>query len=191
MKTLREKSKLIFFPLAGKLSKVHPNWLTLIGFGIACISGLMYYKGYIKVGGFIFLLSGVFDILDGMVAKMYNKRTKFGALLDSFLDRGSDFFVMIGIAGYYFRNGSMVEGVVVLFLLFGAFMTSYTRARCEGLGYEMKKGIASREVRVILIGVSSLLGWKWFSNIIFLLAGLTNFTALSRLYWGWRVMRND
>jgi CDP-diacylglycerol--glycerol-3-phosphate 3-phosphatidyltransferase len=191
VKNLKEKSKLIFLPIAVRLRNVQPNCLTLIGFIIACISGLMYYKSYIKIAGFIFLLSGVFDILDGMVAKMYNKKTKFGALLDSFLDRGSDFFVMLGIIGYYLQKKMVVEGIIVLFLLFGSFMTSYVRARSEGLGYEMKKGIASREVRVILIGISSFLGWKWFSKIIFLLAGITNFTAISRLYWGWKIMKND
>ncbi|MFI5234475.1 MAG: CDP-alcohol phosphatidyltransferase family protein [Gemmatimonadales bacterium] len=140
---------------------IRPNLITTIGTGIVIASAVCYGAGEIRWGGFLLLLSGVADTLDGQVARAGKTATKFGAFYDSTLDRVGDGAIFIGIAAYFlaapdiaWRNGALLTCMLAVL---GAFLVSYARARAEGLGVDCKVGIAQRAERIIGLGVPSLL----------------------------------
>lgn len=184
----------IIDPLTDWLSakRVHPNALTTIGFLVTCSSALAFHQHHVRTAGFLILLGGFFDILDGRVARLTGLGSKFGAFYDSTLDRISEIVVYIGILSLY--NDYRLElgdvGMIYLIMLAmaGSLMISYTRARAEALGLDCRVGLMPRAERVVLIGLSSLLfGEAWdglvLKGVIFILAILTNITAFQRIVW--------
>lgn len=164
-------------PLAKKIT-IHPNILTIIGFLITLFaSSILPFN--IKAGGLLILLGGIFDFLDGVVARSNNKKTVFGAFLDSTLDRCSDFFIFFAI-GCHFVITNNIWGVLLTSLcLFGAFMISYIRARAEGLGMQCKVGLMERPERVMLISFGCLINSLYY--VMILLFFFTFLTILQRI----------
>jgi CDP-diacylglycerol--glycerol-3-phosphate 3-phosphatidyltransferase len=173
-------------------NRVHPNLLTTLGFLVTVSSGLAFHRHEVRLAGFLVLLGGLFDILDGRVARLTELGSKFGAFYDSTLDRISEIVVYIGILSLY--NDYRLElgdvGMIYLIMLAmaGSLMISYTRARAEALGLDCRVGLMPRAERVVLIGLSSLLfGEAWdglvLKGVIFILAILTNITAFQRIVW--------
>lgn len=194
---------------------ITPNGITIVGFIITIISSTILIAGaemrdkdnhqYITLFGIILLLAGVFDMLDGQLARQTNKITKFGALFDSVIDRYSEMIMFFGIAYYLVSYHYFLSGVFSFIAMIGSIMVSYVRARAEGLGVECSIGIMQRPERVLTIGISAILygvishftgnfkievDWLPFPLIenisiftipIFILAVLTNFTAFQRL----------
>ncbi|MCX7913688.1 MAG: CDP-alcohol phosphatidyltransferase family protein [Thermodesulfovibrionales bacterium] len=164
-------------PVAKKIT-IHPNVLTIIGFLITLFASTLLPFN-LQVGGLLILLGGIFDFLDGVVARSNNKKTVFGAFLDSTLDRCSDFFIFFAI-GCYFGVINNLEGVLLTSAcLFGAFMISYIRARAEGLGIQCNIGLMERPERVILISIGCLTGWIFY--VLIILFFFTYFTILQRI----------
>lgn len=164
-------------PLAKRLT-IHPNVLTLTGFFITIFASAILPVN-LKIGGLLILLGAFFDLLDGAVARSNGKASRFGAFLDSMLDRFSDFFIFFAI-GSYFAMTNHIEGILVTAAsLLGAFMISYIRARAEGLGIECKVGIMERPERIILISVGCLTGWIFHAIII--LFFFTYLTVIQRI----------
>jgi CDP-diacylglycerol--glycerol-3-phosphate 3-phosphatidyltransferase len=140
---------------------ISPNTLTTFGTMCALLSGAIYASGHIRTAGWVFGLTAVFDVIDGEVARRSGKSTVFGAFYDSTLDRVSDGAVLGGLAIFFARNGvhhsipgymSTPMVAVVLLGIIGSFLTSYTRARAEGLGIDAKDvGILQRPERIILL----------------------------------------
>ncbi len=186
---LKEKVRQWLKPLTLFFKKFHPNFLTVFGFLITCVSGVFYAKGIFWLGGVILLLGGIFDVLDGEVAKLGNKGSKFGAFLDSTLDRYSDFVVLFGMFLFYSRsliNQTPTPVILVILTIVGSYMVSYTRARAEGLGIECKVGFGERAIRIPIIIIGSFFGYKIFIYFLWLLAILTNLTAFQRMCYVWK-----
>ncbi len=194
---------------------ITPNGITIIGFLITIGSAVILIAGaelgakgdtrYITWFGVILLLAGVFDMLDGQLARKTNQMTKFGALFDSVIDRYSEMIMFFGIAYYLVSYHYFLSGVFAFIAMIGSIMVSYVRARAEGLGEDCKIGIMQRPERVLTIGITAILygvishftgefkidvDWlpmPLFENIsiftipIFILAVLTNYTAFQRL----------
>ncbi len=164
-------------PVAKKIA-IHPNILTIIGFLITLFaSAILPFN--LKVGGLLILLGGIFDFLDGVVARSNNKKTVFGAFLDSTLDRCSDFFIFFAI-GCHFAIINNIGGILLTSVcLFGTFLISYIRARAEGLGIQCKVGLMERPERIILISFGCLISWLYY--VMILLFFFTYFTILQRV----------
>lgn len=155
-----------------------PNAVTIIGFfitGIAAVS----IPFNLLLGGFLIILGGLFDTLDGVMARVTNRSTKFGAFLDSTLDRYSDSFIFMAIAWYFFREGNNAGVLFSLGSLVGALLISYARARAEGLGIGCSVGLMERPERVVLLSVGCVTGWLF--PVIVLLFFTSHFTVIQRM----------
>jgi len=143
--------------------------------------------GYSAIGGFILLLSGIFDTLDGTVARLGERSSKFGATLDSTLDRYVEMFVFMGIT-WHFRDSPMFFWS--FFALMGSMMVSYIRARAQSLGVDRLVGIMQRFERFVILSLAAILnplGVEYWGSEIILQLGIiilaigTNYTAYQRL----------
>src|SRR5467141_4243721 len=140
---------------------VNPNTITTLGTLLVIGAGVAFGYGAIRVGGVLLLLSGIFDILDGQVARQGGKMTTFGAFYDSTLDRVGEGAVFTGLIFYFLtgplpaqlKSSAIAAGLVALV---ASLLVSYTRARAEALGVENKVGIASRAERILLLGLPAL-----------------------------------
>jgi CDP-diacylglycerol--glycerol-3-phosphate 3-phosphatidyltransferase len=182
LESIKNKGRGILLPIARLLARkdISPNWLTLIGLSITVVSAFLYGKGLFPLAGIILLVSGLFDVLDGDVARLSGKVTKSGAFLDSTTDRYADFAVLAGITFYYTKIG-IGYVIIALLLILGSFMVSYTRARAEGFGIECKIGFGDRPVRFITIIIGSLFGSNIFFFFMLFLMAATNLTAIYRI----------
>ena len=128
------------------------------------------------------LLSGLFDALDGVIARSFGEVTKFGGFFDSVLDRYSDAIVLCGI-----MFGELVELSWGFAALVGSLLVSYARARAEAVGIKMESvGIAERAERIVILAFASLLSYTWIDVLnwaIIFLAILTNLTVIQRVYF--------
>ncbi|HEX8427053.1 DUF4833 domain-containing protein [Hymenobacter sp.] len=193
-----------------------PNGVTLTGMllniGVAVLFIIGAEEGnrgdlrYVGWGGALILFAGLFDMLDGQVARLGNMKSDYGALFDSVLDRYSELFTFLGICYYLVAHHYFLSSLFAFIALIGSMMVSYTRARAEGLGIECSGGLMQRPERVVLLGVSALvcgissafLGDDYklfvpgvpfhvfetmsiFTLPITVLAVLSNITAVSRL----------
>ena len=164
-----------------------PNSLSIMGFFITVFACYRLSFDFLT-GGVLILVGALFDVLDGIVARSRNRMTRFGAFLDSVLDRYSDAFIFLAIA-YNLENVSNMTGVILcLVTLMGSFLISYSRARAEGIGEECKYGIMERPERIICISLGTISGF--IIPTLWILAILTNFTVMQRIYYVWNVTNN-
>lgn len=155
-------------PLVKLLIKVGltPNAVTTIGLllntGVAVIFILGAEEGnrgdlsYVGWAGFLILFAGLFDMLDGQVARLGNMSSRFGALYDSVLDRYSELVMFLGICYYLIGHHYFLSSLFAFIALIGSMMVSYIRARAEGLGISCKGGLMQRPERVITISLSAI-----------------------------------
>jgi archaetidylinositol phosphate synthase len=165
-------------PVASSVASmgITPNQITVIGFFVSILAAYFFFSSLPLGGGLLILLTGFFDILDGAVAKVSGKVTRFGGVLDSTLDRYSDMVIIGAII-----LGGLCDPVWGILAMVGSFMVSYVRARGEVEGVRMAGiGLMERAERLIVLTAAALLGYTWVG--IILLAILTNFTSLQRLY---------
>lgn len=177
----------IIRPLA--LRRVTPNSVSLLSLFLSFVSALFYSMGYFFAGGLMLLLSGFTDTLDGTIARITGLSSRFGALLDSTLDRYAEFFVFTGLL-IHFRNEWTFYAVIVA--LMGSIMVSYVKARAESLGSAKVIGLMQRPERLVLLALGSLLNTplgtylpEYPDCIIMMTLGIlaitTNITAIHRL----------
>ena len=172
--------------------QVRPAFLSYLQLVIAVVVGAAYAEGLIFIAGWLVLLAGSLDILDGRVARRTNRGSASGAFLDSVIDRYADSFAFLGLAAFFNTTWMLW---VVLFALVGALMVSYTRARAEGLGVSCLVGLLQRPERYVILGLGSIFGalidqitdWTlWGEHYVVVvvtliaLAILGNLTALQR-----------
>ncbi|CAN5908165.1 CDP-alcohol phosphatidyltransferase family protein [soil metagenome] len=138
--------------------RVRPDSLTVVGWGLALCAGLFFALGHIRAAGAIMLLAGLFDALDGAVARESNLMTDFGAFLDSSLDRFSESAVFVGIIFFFATAGRPYEALLAGLAMAFSLLTSYVRARAEGLGIKCEVGLLERAGRVAIVSVFSLFG---------------------------------
>jgi phosphatidylglycerophosphate synthase len=163
-----------------------PNTLTVTGFLVTVIAAFIIPYN-IRLGGIFIMIGGFFDMLDGIVARTSGKTTKFGAFLDSILDRYSDAFLFLSIAWYLAAHGDHTGSFLSLGTLVGAFLISYTRARAEGLGESCHTGIMERPERIILLIFATVTGW--LVPVLWVMLILTHITVLQRVYHVWKITR--
>lgn len=230
--TLRDAAQKLIYrvisPIVGVLirSGVTPNMITTFGLllnvGVAAIFiigaevGARSDLSYVGWAGALILIAGLFDMLDGQVARVSGSATKFGALYDSVMDRYSELIMFLGICYYLVAHNYFFSSLLAFIALVGSMMVSYVRARAEGLGTDTKGGLMQRPERVILIGVSALacgllsnvIGGNYklmvegipfalfeaisiFTLPIAVMAVLTNVTAIKRLISAKRAMEQE
>lgn len=172
-----------------------PNLVTTIGFvlNIAATMMLLYAAGEMTgstsiVGwsGAVILFAGLFDMMDGRLARIGNMSSMFGALWDSTLDRYSELFTLFGIAMYLILNSWVTGGVLTFLAMVGSVMVSYVRARAEGLGIECKVGLMQRPERVVLTSLGAIL-CGIFDNLWFLVVPIVIIAILANITAFWRI----
>ena len=185
---LKDTIRTTTVPLA-KAIPLSPNALTLIGLIISLASAVVFARGELIMGGALILVSGLFDILDGAVARANGRMTSFGGFLDSVCDRYADAVVFIGIM-YGALAGNIPTNAlfgISLWLwcaiaLVGSLLVSYTRARAEGAGVEnMDVGIAERPERMILLSVGAFSGLIAWAIVVIVI--LTHITIIQRILY--------
>ena len=168
-------------PLARLLLRLHvsPNQVTVAGVVLNVLAaGLIVADQPILAGG-VFLVAGVMDLLDGVLARLASMATAFGAFLDSTLDRISEGVLFAAIAYRFALEGAAVDAGLTVLALLGSLLVSYTRARAEGLGVECKGGLVTRAERVILLAAGLLSGLLPY--VVYLLVVATGFTVIQRI----------
>ena len=172
-----------------------PNLVTTIGsvLNIAATIMLLYAAGEMTgstsiVGwsGAVILFAGLFDMMDGRLARIGNMSSMFGALWDSTLDRYSELFTLFGIAMYLILNSWVTGGVLTFLAMVGSVMVSYVRARAEGLGIECKVGLMQRPERVVLTSLGAIL-CGIFDNLWFLVVPIVIIAILANITAFWRI----
>lgn len=182
----RTRWMLVPFVDAAKRIGLSPNWLTVIGFGLNCVAGVLISQGQIFWGGMVMTcLAMPLDALDGELARKTNQQGKFGAFFDSSLDRVADGALLMGLAAWFLALGDNLSVYVTFAALMASFMVSYTRARAEGLGIECKVGFFGRFGRFLLIAAGLLLHPAHNYSIyimVWALAILSAATAVQRMW---------
>lgn len=211
---LRNVARGALSPLVNALAGmgVKPDWMTIVGAAFSFAAAIAFFEGAFRWGSLLLALAGVCDILDGQLARALGFESKFGAFLDSTLDRLSEALVFVGLAGFYMvhvlelaHNPTLVleevarglepsvwvrAALMAMLALVGSFLVSYTRARAEGLGLDCRVGIAERPERIVTLIVAGLFGvGPVMSAALILLTGLSFVTAGQRVAYVWRTSR--
>jgi CDP-diacylglycerol--glycerol-3-phosphate 3-phosphatidyltransferase len=166
--------------------KFSPNSLSIFALILGLIAGLLFFSSKPLWAGVVIVFCGLFDMLDGKVAVKTHRKSLFGAIFDSTLDRYSEFFIYLGLA-YYFKNHWALW--LLFFTFLGSSMVSYTRARAEGLGIECKIGVMQRAERMVLLASASVLGSAFgvfepaMIGVLIAIAAISNFTAFQRTFY--------
>ncbi len=166
---------------------VTPNMVTAFGFVANVVVGALAAAGYLTAAGIALPLSGAMDGLDGALARRLGKASKFGAFLDSTLDRYSEAVVLFGLLVYATQRGLQTEQMLVTITVVGSLMVSYTRARAESLGVDCKIGLLTRLERFVIL--SAMLVFQQVTIGLLLLAVLTHITAFQRMIVVLRTLR--
>jgi len=188
----QERGRGILDPLVGALARsgATPTGVTLVGLGLNIVSGVIIGMGRPLAGGLLLIVAGVCDALDGQLARRTGKTSRFGAFLDSTIDRIDETVVLAGIAAFFLRpEAAAVLGtgrgpalaVAVVIALAGSLITSYARARAEGLGLECKVGAFERPERVVVTVLGLLLGTRALAVAILVIVVLSWITVLQRV----------
>lgn len=179
----RAQAGVLMNPIARCLGRmgVHANTVTVFGLLLQVMVGVILGLGYIKLGGWLLLFVGPIDALDGAVARILGQRSRFGAFLDSTLDRLSDAALILGLTWHFLSQDALLEVASLLVSLVASMMVSYIRARAETLGFSCKVGLLTRMERVLLIGILSALGLP--GVLVYALAGLSLFTMIQRFMY--------
>jgi CDP-diacylglycerol--glycerol-3-phosphate 3-phosphatidyltransferase len=158
--------------------------LSVLGFFLNLGVAAIIATGHPLIGGIMVLFAGAFDLLDGAVARLTQRSTRFGALLDSTLDRLSDAALLFGLLVLYVRQQSTWGILLIYIALVGSMMVSYIRARAEGLELECEVGLLARGERVVILALGLL-----FNRVIialWILAVLASVTAAQRVFYVWQ-----
>ena len=173
---------------------LNPNLVTIIGLLISGVGAYFISVGQWWIGGLVVLFAGIFDLFDGALARATNSVSRFGALLDSTVDRASEAVVLLGLLAYYLSRDDDVGSILVYAAIIGSIMVSYLRARSEGLGIDCRVGVMTRPERVAVVGIGLIVGY-WEPRVMLLVLGiialLTAFTAVHRLIHTWRMLKSE
>jgi len=181
-------------PFADWLVKtgVHPNSVTWAGLFFTLVAANFFRQGQFFWGGIFLIIAGTCDVFDGLVARKTERKSKFGAFLDSTIDRYSDIIVLLGIAVFFDR---LYVHVLVILGITGSLLTSYTRARAGALSIDCRVGLMQRPERVTYLAGATvfdgLLGWLFIKllgvehflviAVLWFIAIVSNITVLQRV----------
>jgi len=177
-------------PVVRFLSKtpITPSAITWLGFLLTAGAAALIITGHLLAAGVVVFIAGFFDMLDGALARRTNQATRFGAILDSTLDRLSEAVLFLGILVHYAGEQSITGILLVSVALIGSLLVSYIRARAEALGLECQVGLFTRFERVIVLVLGLLLNQFDYALIIALaiIVVFSFFTAGQRLLHVWK-----
>lgn len=178
---LRRWSRPLLEVMASGLARVglSPDAVTLIGLGLNVAVGAVLAMGHLRVGGLLVLVASLADSLDGALARHVNKVSPFGAFFDSTVDRYSETALFAGLLWYFAGAGARQESMLVLVVLAGSLLVSYTRARAEGLGIACTVGLFSRAERMVVLAIGLAIGQPLAT--LWVLAIFGHFTAVQRI----------
>ena len=156
----KETFRQLLHPLVRRLAalRVRPDTLTVLGWALSLCSAVLFGLGQVRVAGIVMLLAGLFDALDGAVARESNRMSAFGAFLDSTLDRLSEAAIFVGIVFFYAADARPYEALLAGAAMAFSLLTSYARARAEGLNVECQVGLLERAGRVVILSAFSIAG---------------------------------
>lgn len=167
-----------------KWTGLTPNMLTIIGLLLNVVVAAVLARGELFIGGILVLGAGLFDLLDGAMARVTDHTTPFGAFLDSTLDRYSEAILYGGLLLFLLDTPDAKLGSILTYAtICGSLMVSYARARAEGLGYKLQNGLLARPERIIILAAGLILGYPLYA--LWFLAIFTNITACQRIYTLW------
>jgi CDP-diacylglycerol--glycerol-3-phosphate 3-phosphatidyltransferase len=167
---------------------VTPNQVTVVGLTLTFLAAGLVAFGHLRWAGLALIVAGSFDILDGALARSTQASYPYGAFLDSTLDRYSEGAIYLGLAAYFVTIGGPLQRWLVLATLAalaGSFLVSYVRARAQSLGFTCETGLFARPERVVVTVIGLIFGGYVLYLVVFLLAIVTNFTALQRIREVW------
>jgi CDP-diacylglycerol--glycerol-3-phosphate 3-phosphatidyltransferase len=192
-KTRRNVSSSITSPIVRLLARtpLTPDALTWLGFLVSIGAAVLVVTDHFLAAGIVVLVAGAFDMLDGALARLTGRVSRFGGILDSTLDRLSEAVVLLALLAVFARDqhiaGSLLVGVTLLLSL----MVSYIRARIEGMGIECRAGFFTRPERVVVMALGLLL--NQFDHALLtalaIIAGLSFITVVERMLYAWRRTR--
>ncbi len=161
------------------LSKIHPNVLTFLGLVINAIAAVLLARGQFVAAGIVIISAGLFDMVDGRVARETNQVTRFGGFFDSVLDRYSDLALLMGLLVYYGNINRSFYVVLTAIVMTGCVMVSYTRSRAENTIPSCKVGFMERPERVVLLIIGAL--FDRMAPVLWVIAVLSNITVIHRM----------
>lgn len=179
-------------------SRLTPNAISLTGFVLNMIAAALVFGRYFFLAGIAFIIGSIMDTLDGRYSRMSGKGTRYGAFLDSTLDRIEEGIVLIAVGSYFAsRDMQLATAAVVAAVLF-SLTVSYTRARAEALGIQCKVGLATRPIRVVILAAglifakgASLGSFELLAPAVYVLAALTLITTIQRIVHVYGELRRE
>ncbi len=165
------------------------NQVSVGGFALNVATAGLVAADHLVAAGVLYLIAGTLDLLDGILARLTGTPTRFGAFLDSTIDRVSEGVVFAAIGYRFALEGAAIDSAVVVLALLGSLLVSYTRSKAEGLGAECTVGIATRAERVVLVAIG--LVSELLTQVIYLVALLTAITVVQRVLRVRRELRTD
>lgn len=183
--------KIALTPVARALFRlgVGADQVSVGGFVLNVATAGFVATDHLVAAGVLYLIAGTLDLLDGILARLTGTPTRFGAFLDSTIDRVSEGVVFAAIGYRFALEGAAINSAVVVLALLGSFLVSYTRSKAEGLGAECKVGIATRAERVVLVAIGLVAGL--LTQVIYLIALLTAITVVQRVLVVRQELRTD
>lgn len=169
---------------------VHPDAVTLVGWLMVLVGSVFIAQGQTVIGALWFLFALPLDALDGAVARAMQRKGRFGAMLDSTLDRYADGFIFAALSYYFAVNNQFNMLLLAQAALIGSLLVSYTRARAEGLGVDCKVGVFTRMERLAVIMVMLFVPVLLEAGVLILAIG-TNFTTLQRIWFVYQSLNNE
>jgi len=166
------------------LSRIHPNVLTFLGLVINIVAAFLFAAGSFRWAGAVVIGAGLFDMVDGRVARETNRVTRFGGFFDSVLDRYSDLALLMGLLVYYASINRFFYVVLTAIVMTGSVMVSYTRARSENTIPKCKVGFLERPERVVLLIIGAL--FDRMAPVLWVIAVLSNLTVIHRMIYTWQ-----
>jgi CDP-diacylglycerol--glycerol-3-phosphate 3-phosphatidyltransferase len=156
----------------------NPNFFTLLGFFATLVASLLILKELWFLAGLTIILSGLFDLFDGVVARKFGKVTALGGFLDSVLDRYSDLILLLALLIYYLRKGEPDLVILTSFVSMGTVLIPYVRAKAEALQVPCTIGLMERAERIILLSIGTL--FQWMEPVLW----------IQRIYYVWKKLRS-
>jgi CDP-diacylglycerol--glycerol-3-phosphate 3-phosphatidyltransferase len=161
------------------LSKINPNVLTFMGLLINIVAGAFLARGSLRIAGLVIIFAGLFDMVDGRVARATGQVTRFGGFFDSVLDRYSDLALLIGLLVYYGTINRPSYVVLTAIVMTASVMISYTRTRAENIIPTCKVGFLERPERIVLLIIGAL--FDRMAPVLWVIAILGNLTVIHRM----------
>ncbi len=169
------------------LARIDPNLLTFLGMVINVAAAVLFGYGRFRLAGWVIIGAGIFDMVDGRVARATNTVSYFGAFFDSVVDRYSDLALYFGLLVYYARINRSFYVVLVAVVMTGSVMVSYARARAESMIPSCKVGFMERPERIVLVIIGAL--FNRMAAVLWVIAVLSNITVIHRIAYTYREAR--